>query len=102
MTVASLAQWHPLPPPTQEECIENVTNCRQDSHALAHSHPTVAQRGRAPVFVGVVLALMLWIGPSWGGPPNPTPSAGQGNTAGGSDALLNTIGNFNTAFGRSA
>jgi hypothetical protein len=36
------------------------------------------------------------------GPPNPTPSDAQGNTAGGTGALLNTEGFDSTAFGKSA
>jgi hypothetical protein len=41
---------------------------------------------------------------SWAGPPNPTPSDSNANTAGGTEALLNTgtgpsSGNSNTAFG---
>jgi len=30
------------------------------------------------------LVLKLWVGSSWGGPPNPTPGDPLGNTAGGS------------------
>jgi hypothetical protein len=54
--------------------------------------------------VGIAgVILLLWVGLSWGGPPNPTPSDPQGNTAGGFEALLhNTTGYFNTAFGARA
>jgi hypothetical protein len=48
----------------------------------------------------ISLSLLLWVGPSWGGPPNPTPSDAQGNTAGGAYALENVMtGSSNTAFG---
>jgi hypothetical protein len=48
--------------------------------------------------------LLVHITPSWGGPPNPTMSDMNGNTAGGSLALQNVVrtptgGNNNTAFG---
>ena len=33
------------------------------------------------------LVLMLGVTPSWGGPPNPTASDANGNTAGGTGAL---------------
>ena len=36
------------------------------------------------------------------GPPNPTQSDDQGNTAGGTDALINNEGAYNTAFGQVA
>jgi hypothetical protein len=52
-----------------------------------------------------ILSLGLWLGgsPSWGGPPNPTPSDADRNTAGGSHALEeNTAGYGNTAFGHDA
>jgi Chaperone of endosialidase len=46
------------------------------------------------------LILMLWVGGSWGGPVNTTPSDDLENTAGGLDALLsNTTGSLNTASG---
>ena len=54
------------------------------------------------------LVLMLHVSPSWGGPPNPTASDDNLNTAGGSRALANvnedpsTGGFFNTAFGYDA
>jgi len=55
---------------------------------------------------GLVIAglmLMLGVAQSWGGPPNPTDSDANGNTAGGSGALLNvTTGTVNTGFGSSA
>lgn len=50
----------------------------------------------------VVVCLLLVLGrPAHGGPVNPTPSDAYGNTAGGSNALLNTVvpGQMNTAFG---
>jgi hypothetical protein len=52
--------------------------------------------------VGVIL--LLWVGLSWGGgPPNPTPSDSQRNTAGGEEALFHNMGGlFNTAFGYNA
>jgi len=51
----------------------------------------------------VGLALLLGGGLSWAGPSNPTPSDKLGNTAGGSNALLNnTTGGYNTAFGDGA
>ncbi len=52
------------------------------------------------VVTGIVLTLR--VGPSWGGPPNPTPSDGNGNTAGGTNALVNTTGILNTASGFAA
>src|SRR6266851_9464747 len=50
--------------------------------------------------IGVMGAMTTWAG----GPPNPTPSDSQGNTAGGSDALINNTSNNlqNTAFGDQA
>jgi hypothetical protein len=46
------------------------------------------------------LVLLLGGGPSWaGGPPNPTQSDASGSTAGGSFALFNNTGIYNTAFG---
>ena len=46
------------------------------------------------------VCLTFNVSPSWcGGPPNPTPSDGNGNTAGGTSALLKTTGPNNTAFG---
>jgi len=49
------------------------------------------------------LVLILGISPSWGEPPNPTGSDANGNTAGGTNALLNvTTGTVNTGFGSSA
>jgi len=54
------------------------------------------------------LVLLLTITPSWGGPPNPTPSDANFNTAGGEEALLNVVvsgstqGFDNTAFGSEA
>jgi len=47
--------------------------------------------------------LLLGSGQSWAGPPNPTPSDANQNTAGGSFALVNnTTGAANTAFGTAA
>ena len=40
------------------------------------------------------LVLLLGSGLSWAGHPNPTKSDGNGNTAGGSSALLNNTGFF--------
>jgi Chaperone of endosialidase len=61
----------------------------------------------AILMVSVVCA--LGGAPSWGGPPNPTASDAGDNTAGGTDALVNTVpsstGNLgfrNTAFGAQA
>jgi hypothetical protein len=49
------------------------------------------------------MSLLLWSKPGWAGPPNPTPSDFQGNTAGGTNALSqNTPGSTNTAFGVNA
>src|SRR6185436_17384266 len=53
------------------------------------------------------LVLLLTTTPSWSGPPNPTASDANGNTAGGTAALANVdqtaLGGFsNTAFGHSA
>ena len=48
------------------------------------------------------LALLLGSGLAWAGPPNPTPSDGQLNTAGGSGALQNTTGFSSTGFGYDA
>jgi trimeric autotransporter adhesin len=57
--------------------------------------------GRTFGIVG--LALLLGGGPSWAGPPNPTPSDALGNTAGGTAALShNTSGQYNTGFGQGA
>jgi hypothetical protein len=57
--------------------------------------------------VGITcLVLMLWVGPSWGQGTNPTNSDPQGNTAGGTNALVNNLnltnGDSNTAFGEHA
>ena len=54
-----------------------------------------------------ILVFVLSSTPSWGGPPNPTASDANGNTAGGTQALLNVdssgFGGFqNTAFGSHA
>jgi hypothetical protein len=47
--------------------------------------------------------LLLGSGLSWAGPPNPTASDANGNTAGGTSALINnTTGENNTAFGLAA
>ena len=49
-----------------------------------------------------IASLILILGgtSSWGGPPNPTQSDDNRNTAGGTDALVNvTDGQNNTAFG---
>jgi len=48
------------------------------------------------------LVLMMNIAPGWGGPPNPTASDGNRNTAGGTKALQNVVGFDNTAFGDNA
>jgi hypothetical protein len=49
------------------------------------------------------LLLLLGTEPSWAGPPNPTPSDGFANTAGGTGALKNnTTGGLNSAFGSEA
>jgi hypothetical protein len=52
----------------------------------------------------VVTGLVLMLGgtASWGGPPNPTASDVNRNTAGGTNALLNNTGIDNTAFGYDA
>src|SRR4051794_40248015 len=60
----------------------------------------------------LVVAGLVWtLGgtASWGGPPNPTASDAGDNTAGGTDALVNTVPNVidktgvrNTAFGAQA
>src|SRR5215510_5004108 len=82
------------------ERMDHMNTFRQGIDALAHSPPTVARRGWGLAFVVAVFILMLGLGPSWGGPPNPTESDDQGNTAGGSFALeSNEGGRFNTAFG---
>jgi Chaperone of endosialidase len=51
--------------------------------------------------IGILsLGVLLGGSPSWGGPPNPTPSDANQNTAGGQGALRNnTVGTENTAFG---
>ena len=61
---------------------------------------------RLASFTAVLVAtlLTLTITPSWGGPPNPTQSDANFNTAGGSGALFNqgtgfSAGVSNTAFG---
>src|SRR5262245_62018116 len=46
--------------------------------------------------------VMLGVTPTWGGPPNPTASDGNRNTAGGTKALQNVAGFNNTAFGDNA
>jgi hypothetical protein len=60
--------------------------------------------GRSSRFVFVVFALLLVSTPSWGGgPPNPTTSDVNGNTAGGFEALFDvTSGLLNTGFGLEA
>ena len=52
------------------------------------------------IAVGLVLVL-IDVTPSWGGPPNPTASDANANTAGGSGALFDVTsgGISNTAFG---
>ena len=65
-------------------------------------------RGVSKLSKGVTLGiagllLLLGIGHSWAGPPNPTPTDNLGNTAGGTGALVNnTTGTHNTAFGNRA
>ena len=44
---------------------------------------------RVSGFVIAGLVLVLGVTPSWGVPPNPTPSDSDGNTAGGTNALAN-------------
>ena len=71
---------------------------------LAHRLQTQEEEDmrKMPRLVGgsTGLILLLWVGLSWGGPPNPTPSDAQGNTAGGTGALgVNTTGANNTASG---
>jgi Chaperone of endosialidase len=54
------------------------------------------------IFTITLAALMLgqFSSPCWGGPPNPTPSDGFRNTAGGTGAVVqNTTGANNTGFG---
>jgi hypothetical protein len=48
--------------------------------------------------------MMFGVTPSWGGPPNPTASDVNGNTAGGTGALetVTESAHFNTAFGVNA
>src|SRR6516162_3087943 len=49
------------------------------------------------------LVLLLGCGLSWAGPPNPTSSDINNNTAGGTNALsFNATGAYNTAFGSEA
>src|SRR5687767_15046204 len=49
------------------------------------------------------LVMMLHVPLSWGGPPNPTGSDANRNTAGGGEALnIVTTGTNNTAFGFAA
>jgi hypothetical protein len=43
--------------------------------------------------------VMLGAGRSWGGPPNPTPSDANANTAGGTGALFSNTGSGNIAIG---
>jgi trimeric autotransporter adhesin len=53
--------------------------------------------------VGTVgLALLLGSGFAWAGPPNPTASDSNANTAGGTNALIMTAGRYNTGFGYEA
>ena len=53
--------------------------------------------------LGIVgLVLLFGSGLSWAGPPDPTPSDALGNTAGGTYALYNNTGYYNTAFGLGA
>jgi hypothetical protein len=64
-------------------------------------HARTCARYQTITVVG--LLLLLWVGPSWGGPPNPTGSDAQENTAGGANALANvTTGGSNTTFGLAA
>jgi hypothetical protein len=67
-------------------------------------HPATTQEdapmNRLTRLAITALVLSLAATPSWGGPPNPTPSDVNGNTAGGFEALLDlTSGTYNTAFG---
>jgi hypothetical protein len=52
--------------------MNHMTTSRHGPDALAHCPPAVARRGRGPSFVVAVFILMLGLGLSWGGPPNPT------------------------------
>src|SRR5262249_29642190 len=57
---------------------------------------------RTACLVLSIVGLVCWlaVSQSWGGPPNPTPSDANGNTAGGTNALVHTTtGSANTAFG---
>ena len=55
---------------------------------------------RTACLVAIGLVSIVNAAPTWGGPPNPTASDGQSNTAGGSGAVLNvTSGASNTGFG---
>src|SRR5262245_45973400 len=60
-----------------------------------------------PVALVAALLFTLHGTPSWGGPPNPTASDANNNTAGGTGALLNVTsgtsgGFYNTGFGTNA
>ncbi|MDD5266436.1 MAG: tail fiber domain-containing protein [Methylococcales bacterium] len=60
------------------------------------------QSGLSPLIVAG-LTLALGVAPSWAGPPNNDVSDARGNTAGGTNALLNnTTGFANTGFGQNA
>jgi Chaperone of endosialidase len=68
-----------------------------------------ASRGNAMLNIDIkvfsCVLLLLGFNTAWGvSPPNPTASDADGNTAGGTDALVNvtTSGAFNTAFGKQA
>src|SRR5215471_20208977 len=63
-----------------------------------------AMHHRHHLTLGLVgLMLLGGVSQSWGGPPNNDVSDANGNTAGGTNALLNNIGGYdNTAFGDGA
>src|SRR5262245_38348550 len=79
-----------------------VTRCARSGTVAS---PKEKRMHRVNRLIGGVVGgvLLLGVGLSWGGPPNNDVTDAQGNTAGGTNALMNnTTGVDNTAFGYGA
>jgi trimeric autotransporter adhesin len=66
------------------------------------SGPCISNIGYLTSLRLLAAAACLWPSIAWAQPPNPTASDANGNTAAGTDALLNVTGVSNTAIGRDA
>src|SRR5215469_7491199 len=106
-----------VPPPYPAPCDQAEPYTHGNGTSAGECHGLYSRAGHTPtplqqehgmhrrqrLTLGIVgLVFLLGVGRSWGGPPNPTMSDVQGNTAGGTNALVNTTGHNNTAFGDAA